>query len=236
MAYSREDIVNKVNAALTNPSTLYDADFVNYRGSVDGIRYTEIAAREISRRVKTDNFSALLEIPTISRSSSYKTASHAKKATRAKPDNSGREEEWIAISMYGKIYNGIGEILDFQVPLKDAMSDSAGKIDLLSYNKAENTAYILELKKPGSNETLLRCALEAYTYWKTVDKEKLLRDFGIEGAELRKAILIFSNCVAYKDFQDDACEAVYSLMCDKLHVDLFVLNNNWSEVIDGYKH
>jgi hypothetical protein len=236
MSYSREDIVNKVNAALANPAKLYAADFINYRGGVEGIRYTEIAAREISRSVKTNNLAMLRSIPTVTRNKSYKTESHAELAKRTKPDATMRTEEWIAISMYGKTYKSIGEILDFQVPLKDALSDSAGKIDLLSYNKEENTACLLELKRPGSDETLLRCALEAYTYRKTVDKEKLLCDFGIEGAVLRTGVLVFKDCLAYRDFQDDACEAVYSLMCDKLHVDLFVLNEDWSEVIDGYKH
>ncbi len=88
------------------------------------------------------------------------------------------------------------------------------------------------MKRPGSKETLLRGVLESYTYWQTVDREKLLRDFQIEGAELRKGVLVFKDCVAYEDFQGDVCNAVKSLMC-KLNVDLFVLHDG--DVIEGYK-
>lgn len=36
---------------------------------------------------------------------------------------------------------------------------------------------ILELKKPDSDETMLRCVLEGFTYLKMLDAEKLLADF-----------------------------------------------------------
>lgn len=237
MSYTADEIKAKVRGALiTNSATVYAQDFVNYKGCVDGERYTEIIARELWRGIKSDNRELFCNIPKITRKESYKTESHKKLAKRKRPENSNRSEEWIAIGMYGKTFDIIGEILDFQTPLKNSADDVAGKIDLLSYNKDENAAYILELKKPESDETLLRCALEAYTYWKTVDKEKLLRDFGIEGADLRKAILVFKSCTAYQDFIGDECDSVYELMTNKLHVDLFVLNDEGNNVIEGYNH
>jgi TPR repeat protein len=257
-SYTKEEIIEKVHEALQSPTTLYRRGFVNYSGKVGGQRYTEIIARELSK-----NMAALRSIPTIHRQSSYKVDEHEELADRPKPENSNRDEEWFAIGMYGKTYKHIGKVIDFQTPLK-AVSDSvAGKIDLLSYNEEENTAYILELKKIDSKETLLRCVLETYTYWKTVDGEKLLRDFGIEGVELRKAVLLFNNCteyeeylksgsdeafdlteavlnsdscLAYKDFLGDDCDNVYALMTDKLKVDLFILNAKGNEVIDAYRH
>jgi len=234
MSYSRKDIKTKVGQALKNPATLYTKDFVNYRGNVvNGERYTEIAAMELR---KQGNLTLLRGIPKITREASYKTESHKELAKREKPSDSNREEEWIAIGLYGKKLDCIGKVIDFQTPLKDGSGDTAGKIDLLSYNKNENTAYILELKKPQSEETLLRCVLEAYTYWKTVDKKKLLRDFELEGVELRKAVLVFKNSVAYNDFIGDECDAVYSLMTKQLGVDLFVLNKKCDNIIEGYKH
>ena len=237
MSYSRDEIKLKANDALNNPATLYAQPFVNYKGGVNGERYTEIVAREISRRVKSDNLAAFRHgIKMITREESYKTASHFELAKQERPAGSNRGEEWIAKEMFGKSFDYIGEVIDFQIPLNNTSNDGAGKIDLLSYNISENTAYILELKKPASEETLLRCVLEVFTYWKIVDKEKLMRDFDIVGAELRKAVLVYENSVAYKDFQDDECEAVYTLMCDKLHVDLFVLGSGGERVIDGYRH
>ena len=243
MSYTTEEIKAKVcDALIANPATVYTQDFVNYKGCVDGERYTEIIARELwsvvslQHQQQSTNRELFLSIPKITREESYKTESHKDLAKRERPENSNRDEEWIAIGMYGKTFDYIGEILDFQTPLKNSADDVAGKIDLLSYNKEENVAYILELKKPGSEETLLRCALEAYTYWKTVDKEKLLCDFGIKGAELRKAVLVFKCCDAYRDFVGDECDSVCDLMKNKLHVDLFVLNNEINNVIEGYKH
>ena len=233
MAYSGENIIEKVNAALMNPATLCAEPFVNYRGSFGGVRYTETAAREISR---PKNLAAFCGMSTISREKSYKTESHKELANRIKPENSNRDEEWIAISMYGKTFDGIGEIIDFQTPLKNTANDRAGKIDLLSFNKAENVAFTFEFKKPGNKDTLLHCVLQSYTNGEIVDGDKLLRDFCIEGAELRKAVLIFKSCAAYAEFLDDDFEAVRSIMRDILHVDLFVLNDDWSEVIDGYIH
>ena len=69
----------------------------------------------------------------------------------------------------------IGNIIDYQTPLKNKRTDIAGKIDLLSYDG--NCLRVLELKKPFSDETMLRCVLEGYTYLKTVDAAKLLDNF-----------------------------------------------------------
>ena len=76
-----------------------------------------------------------------------------------------------------------GNVIDYQVPLKNEQDDFAGKIDLLSYKKEDkdnNGVYIIELKKPGSKETLLRCMLEAFTYYKTIaDKKAFLASFSL---------------------------------------------------------
>ncbi|MCL2188658.1 MAG: sel1 repeat family protein [Defluviitaleaceae bacterium] len=253
--YNDSDIITKVRKALESPATLYAQDFTNYRGVINGVRYTEIAAQELIK-----NISTLCAIPTIRREKSYKVEGHAELAKREQPKDSKRNEEWLAIGMYGKSYKHIGKIIDFQTPLKSVASDIAGKIDLLSYNEEENVAYILELKKPDSKETLLRCVLEAYTYWKTVDKEKLLCSFGIKGAELRKAVLLYNNCdeyeqfletkegnfdvsdeilasdscLAYKDFHNEECDEVFELMTEHLFVDLFVLNKKGDQIIEDW--
>ena len=237
MSYTTEEIKAKVREALkVIPAKVYAQDFVNYKGYVDEERYTEIIARELWRGVESNNRDLFRSIPKITREESYKTESHEDLAKQERPENSNRNEEWIAKKIYGKTFDYIGKILDFQTPLNNSADGGAGKIDLLSYNNDENTAYILELKRPENDETLLRCVLESYTYWKTVDKEKLLSDFGIVGADLRKAVLVFKSCAAYCDFVGDECDSVYDFMTNKLHVDLFVLNDEIDNVIEGYKH
>lgn len=55
MAYTKEEIINKCEDALKNPSTFYQADVINYRGkTADGILYNEIVAEFVC-----DNFDKL---------------------------------------------------------------------------------------------------------------------------------------------------------------------------------
>ena len=106
----------------------------------------------------------------------------------------------------GKVFDIIGKIIDYQTPLKDIQTDKAGKIDLLAYNEKENpkTLRILELKKPDSKETMLRCVLEAYTYLKVVDKAKLLKDFGLpEDTTIKACPFVFYDGEQYKEMQQD---------------------------------
>ena len=256
--YSTSEIIEMVHEALDNPATVYNQGFTKYKGIVRGQRYTEIVARELSL-----NIEKLKKIPVIERKRSYKIPDHEELAERSKPPESNRDEEWFAVGMYGNTYQHIGEVIDFQTPLQAVETDNIGAIDVLSYNKDENIVYILELKKIDNPETLLRCVLEVYTYWKTVHEDNLLRDFGKEGAQLRKAVLLFNNCpeyeaylesgsselfdiseavmksdscLAYKDFHDDKCGNVRSLMTDKLGVDLFILSADGKKIIDAYRH
>ena len=106
MPYTTEEIKAKVREALiTNPATVYAQDFANYKGCVDGERYTEIIARELWRGIKSDNRELFRSIPKICREESYKTESHKELAERKRPENSNRDEEWIAIGMYGKTFD-----------------------------------------------------------------------------------------------------------------------------------
>jgi hypothetical protein len=61
--------------------------------------------------------------------------------------------------------------------LNDVQNGGAGEIDLLSFDKDKKILRILEMKHPNSNDTMLHCVLEAYTYLKQVDRQKLIRDF-----------------------------------------------------------
>lgn len=176
MGYTRGEIEETCRGALRDAGTFYRAPVVNYRGRTEDTDelYNEIVAGFLLDRLK--EFAA--GIPTVTRRASYKTPGHDGKYGKG----SGREEEIIAMQMFaqsrgGRPFAHIGTILDYQTPLKSSRGDVAGKIDLLAYD--ESTLYILELKKPDSEETMLRCVLEGYTYLKTVDHEKLLRDFAL---------------------------------------------------------
>ena len=129
---------------------------------------------------------------------------------KIKNKKSGREEEIIAMKLFdfsqnqGKVFDIIGKIIDYQTPLKNVQKDDVGKIDLLAYNEKEKTLKILELKKPDSKETMLRCVLEAYTYLKVVDKAKLLKDFELpENTKIKACPFVFYDGEQYKEMQED---------------------------------
>ena len=203
--YSKDEIIKKLEVAKSEMWKFYSQDFVNYRGKTsdkEGYYYTEIIAKWL-----LDNIELFNDIKMISRENSYKVDSHDGKI---KNEKSGREEEIIAMKLFdfsqnqGKVFDIIGKIIDYQTPLKDIQTDKAGKIDLLAYNKKEKILRILELKRPGSKETMLRCVLEAYTYLKVVDKAKLLKDFGLpKNTKIKACPFVFYGKEQYKEMQQD---------------------------------
>ena len=202
--YSKNEIIKIMKEAKSDIKNFYKKEFVNYLGVTSDTKeyYTEIIAEWL-----LDNFYLFDSIKMISRESSYKVDSHN---GIIKDENSNREEEKIAMELFdysqnkGVTFDIIGKIIDYQTPLKNVQKDDVGKIDLLAYNEKEKTLKILELKKPDSKETMLRCVLEAYTYLKIVDKDKLLKDFGLpKDTILKTCPFVFVEGEQYKEIQED---------------------------------
>ena len=202
--YSKEEIIKKLETAKSEMGQFYSENFLNYIGEAsdkDG-DYTEIIAGWL-----LDNIELFDEIKPITRENSYKVKTHD---GIIKNEESNREEEKIAMQLFdlsqnkGKVFDIIGKIIDYQTPLKNVRGDKVGKIDLLAYNENEKTLRILELKRPDSKETMLRCVLEAYTYLKVVDKAKLLKDFGLpEDTVIKACPFVFYDGEQYKEMQED---------------------------------
>ena len=203
--YSKNEIIKKLEVAKSEMWKFYSQDFVNYRGKTsdkEGYYYTEIIAKWLLNNIELFN-----DIKMISRENSYKVDSHDGKI---KNEKSRREEEIIAMKLFdfsqnqGKVFDIIGKIIDYQTPLKNVQTDDVGKIDLLAYNKKEKILRILELKRPGSKETMLRCVLEAYTYLKILDKTKLLKDFELpEDTVIKACPFVFYGKEQYREMQQD---------------------------------
>ena len=200
--YSKDEIIKMMEEAKSDMKNFYKKEFVNYSGETSDTKeyYTEIIAEWL-----LDNFYLFDTIKMISRESSYKVKTHDGKI---KAENSNREEEKIAMELFdysqnkGVTFDIIGKIIDYQTPLKNVQKDDVGKIDLLAYNENEKTLRILELKKPDSKETMLRCVLEAYTYLKVVDKAKLLKDFGLpENTEIKACPFVFYDSEQHQEMQ-----------------------------------
>ena len=204
--YSKEEIIKKLEESKSEMGQFYSENFLNYIGETSNEEgdYTEIIAEWL-----LDNIELFNDIKMISRENSYKVDSHDGKI---KNEKSEREEEIIAMKLFdssqnqGKVFDIIGKIIDYQTPLKNVRADKAGKIDLLAYNEKENpkTLRILELKKIDSKETMLRCVLEAYTYLKIVDKDKLLKDFGLpKNTKIKACPFVFYDGEQYKEMQQN---------------------------------
>ena len=202
--YSKEEIIKKLEVAKSEMGQFYSEDFLNYISETSDKEgdYTEIIAGWL-----LDNIELFNEIKPITREKSYKVKTHD---GIIKNEESNREEEKIAMQLFdlsqnkGKVFDIIGKIIDYQTPLKNVRGDKVGKIDLLAYNENEKTLRILELKRPDSKETMLRCVLEAYTYLKVVDKAKLLKDFGLpEDTVIKACPFVFYGKEQYREMQQD---------------------------------
>ena len=200
--YSKEEIIKKLEASKSEMGQFYSEDFLNYISETSDKEgdYTEIIAGWL-----LDNIELFNEIKLITREKSYKVKTHD---GIIKNEESKREEEKIAMKLFdssknrGKVFDIIGKIIDYQTPLKNVRGDKAGKIDLLAYNENEKTLRILELKRPDSKETMLRCVLEAYTYLKIVDRTKLLKDFGLpKNTKIKACPFVFYDGEQYQEMQ-----------------------------------
>ena len=216
-AYTRAEYFTKLKIALKNfgASGLYSINEVNYVGVTKDTKefYTEVFAEWLLK-----NPGLLEGIEEHCRELKYRIPGHEQREI----PNSNRQEEIIAIKLYKSrdsekvLHAGFGRILDYQIPLKISQQDSAGKIDLLSQDGSD--VLILELKKPDSKETMLRCVLEAYTYSKMVVKEKLFREYGInQSFPLIPAPLVFEGSGPLKDFERGKRPKLFELM-DRLDI------------------
>ena len=202
--YSKNEILEMIENAKFDIRSFYKQDFVNYAGKTKDSReyYTEIIAEWLLSHVDLFN-----KIKLINREGSYRIESHDGKIIN---QESNHAEEKIAMKLFdysqnkGELFDKIGKIIDYQIPLKNIQTDDAGKIDLLAYNEDTDTLRILELKKSDSKETMLKCLLEVYTYLKIVNKDKLLKDFGLPKDTIVKASpLVFFEGMQYKEMQED---------------------------------
>lgn len=206
-AYSKQEIINFCKEACKDMGAFYQQNFVNYKGKTkEKEYYTEIIAEWL-----LDNLDKFKKIRRVERTSSY-NLNHTGKMG----EKTNRVEEYVAKLMFNtkQLHDKIGKFIDYQTPLKDSYKDEGvGKIGLLSRDDKTESVYILELKKDSSEETMLRCVLECYTYLRIVTKEKLFKDFKIpEDYKLKASPLVYKNGFQYKEFMDKNRQYLHQLM------------------------
>ena len=213
-----DEIKNMCEEASKDMNSFYKAKCVNYKGKTkEKVLYTEVIAEWLLKNVKK-----LKEIESVRRELSY-NPKHKGKLGRGDKDS----EKNIAIRIFNqKCYNDGLLIIDYQIPLNNHRADKRGEIDLLALNEKEKCVYIFELKKEKSKESMLRCVIEGYTYLKTICKEKLLNDFGIDGSySLKTAPLVFEGGTQYDEFMDKNRGFLHELM-KKLGIVPFFLSKD----------
>ena len=189
--YTKSEIIKMVSSYFNENdcNNLYKDKCINFTGETKDTKenYSKVIVDYLVENI--DEFKKGLCNITVTRRSPYITESHNGLSSfnfDERPKGERREEK-IAHAMYCQYKDKpalFGKILDYQVPLKNKKDDKGlGKIDLLSVadgpNPGSKKIYFLELKKDNSKETLLRCILEAYTYSKIINKEKLCTDFSL---------------------------------------------------------
>lgn len=160
-------------------ANFYKVPIINYKGhvtdklKVNNTRYSEVIADTL---VSKGYIKTWLELEPL-RPNHFDTGhNHSESVDINKLQISNRKEEILAkLLFYQGEVKDLGYIFDYQTPLKKTKDDSYGKIDLLGYNSKDKCYSIIELKyRPsGSEETLLRCVLEAYTYYKLFDLNQI---------------------------------------------------------------
>ena len=205
--YTSKKIIDNCVVAIRKPETFYSQDFINYRSrTTDNDRLcTELIAEFL---LEEENFKKLDEIATCSRTKVHKKYDMNHQGKYPLFANHDREKI-IAIDLYNQsqeqgAFDYIGKIIDYQTPLKTKITDPYGEIDILSVNDNEKDVYILELKrgKAKKSETMLRCVLEAFTYYKIVDGPNLLKEFGKEEYNIRISPLVFIGDDQYNEWVD----------------------------------
>ena len=91
----------------------------------------------------------------------------------------------------------LGEVLDYEVPLKAGQGASHGDIDLLCWRDSD--LLIVEAKKPNSNESILKPILQAFVYSSLVStvRNVFLREYSLPPTTtLVPAILTYRDALS----------------------------------------
>ncbi len=211
--YTKQEIIEKLEN-ITQINKLYNNKIINNLGTTKDTeeKYTEVISKEILDYPEKYNFDS---IEIINRTLGYNVGTH----NGTYNNESNRREEIIAMKMFSNKYSSIGEVLDYQIPIKDKQTTHAGKVDLISYDDKAKTLYLIELKNDASSETLLRCVLEIITYKKQINEEKLKEDFNLNSStKVKPAILIFYGTRPYEDRNDKYVNELIK----KFKIDVFV--------------
>lgn len=177
---------------------LYSCSELNQRGNIkyndENLNSQEFYSMKLS---ETEIFKQFLKIEP-SKRKNYKVDKHKGQIDIVTiSDKISLTEKRLARAIYNQKITPLGEILDYQVPLKDKRDNKDGEIDLIS-KKGEETLCLIEIKMGEENkgETLLRALLEICTYYKRLNLDTIKKEYNCNNVKLM--ILIEKDSYAYK--------------------------------------
>lgn len=118
-------------------------------------------------------------------------------------------EKWTVKNMFlGKIDHDdiFGQLIDYEVPLKNKRNDGTGNIDFISMKNGK--LWMVEIKKYTSDESILKALLEIQSYYQIVDKEKLIKDYKKDlnlndNIEIEKVVAVFDRTEASNQYREN---------------------------------
>jgi hypothetical protein len=231
--YTKERVIYETRVAMQNIGQLYQQSFINWKGKTRDDNkqlYTEVIAEELLESGFTKKLNSL---PPVQRKGYY-VGTHDGNIKR----QTYRKEEILAKRLFNYSQEGnnlgeLGKIFDYQVPLKSVRYDKAGKIDLVSLNREENTIWLVELKWQDSKETLLRCVLEVATYYQLLDKDTFIQSYtdildGLRTDCIHKAVLVFKDGSQHEEIKEMKDEERSKLkeLVNSLDINFFLLEES----------
>ena len=197
--------------------------FVNYRGITSDTKekYTEVIASHLLEQLER-----LKQIDPVERTDSYKVSRKGTTPREADGRKWEQEEQRIAMKLFNnKTLQLFSKILHYQTPLGDGRGAA---IDLLA--RDTDSVYILELKRPESKETLLRCVLEVHAYFCMLDHEKLLRISRSKIIRHYVKVYLSLKIAGHIPFTDHKIR----LLMRELEIDFFVLNEDANQILETH--
>ena len=139
------------------------------------------------------------------RTRSFKAADHRGQISLATGIEQVTEKRIVRALFNRRELPVLGQVLDYEVPLKDRDDAAHGDIDLLCLTPT--TCFCLEAKKPDSSESILKPILQAfvYTMLASTKKREFLSSFGLEFAlKLTPGVVTFSTAQSGRQLGDIA--------------------------------
>lgn len=233
--YTKERVIYETRVAMQNIGQLYQQPFINWRGKTwdDNKLFTEVIAEEL---FKSNIAKELEKLPCFQRKQGYHVETHDGTIER----QTNREEEILAKRIFNYSERGnklgeLGKVFDYQVPLKSTQKDKAGKIDLVSFNQDTNTVWLVEFKRAGNKDTLLRCLLEVATYYQLLDKEGFIESHkdmlgNLSPDCIRKAVFVFKEQSQHEEIKEmkDGKRPMLKQLAESLEITFFLLEESGS--------